>query len=132
MTQSSTVAVAHYCSFTEGSHEAVANLSYEAEMFLAPKEIATGTPEGSHDQMFFEKVISHGESQQHSPQDLHGTSFGQPTGEAWGFNRTAHKTSMGLLLEPGYNQHGTFMGQPKGDTLACSWRDSAAVLARAS
>ncbi len=36
----------------------MANLSYEAEIFLALKDISTGTPEGSHDQMFFEKVIS--------------------------------------------------------------------------
>ncbi len=43
------------------SREAVANMLLEADIFLALKQIATGSPEGAHDRAFFEKVISHGE-----------------------------------------------------------------------
>ncbi len=38
----------------------------------------------------------------------------------------------GTSTHSSQDQHGISMGQPTGDTLACSWRDSAAVLARAS
>ena len=44
------------------NREAIAQMAFEAEIFLALKAISTGTPDGTSDRNFFEKVLSHGES----------------------------------------------------------------------